>query len=174
MNILTNKNNSKEFILYNNILSLSRKKLFYTKFDLADTFQNRINLIFFHISFIFIKVNQYKDKTIYKNFYQNLFDLMFYQIEINMREIGYGDITVNKNMKYLIKSFYKILLFCENYAGKNFDQKRSFFIHYLKYNLNNNTNKIDHLIKHFNDFQTFCFDLSADSVLKGEVKFNFN
>ena len=62
MNKLLNQNKSKEFILYNNILSLSRNKLFYTKFSLADTFQNRINLIFFHISFIFIKANQNNEK----------------------------------------------------------------------------------------------------------------
>ena len=49
MDKLLNQKMSKELILYNNILKLSRNKLFYTKFDLADTFQNRINLIFFHI-----------------------------------------------------------------------------------------------------------------------------
>ena len=44
---------SQEATLYNNILLLSRNKLFYTKFDLIDTFQNRIHLIFIHISFLF-------------------------------------------------------------------------------------------------------------------------
>ena len=32
--------------VYNNILLLSRNKLFYTNFSLADTFENRIHLIF--------------------------------------------------------------------------------------------------------------------------------
>ena len=32
----------------------------------------------------------------------------------------------------------------------------------------------DNLINYFNDFKTFCFDLSSDSVLKGELKFKFN
>ena len=49
------KSNTQEDILYNNILLLSRNKLFFTEFDLADTFQNRIYLIFTHISFLFIK-----------------------------------------------------------------------------------------------------------------------
>ena len=55
-------NNTQASILYNNILLLSRNKLFYTKFNLADTFQNRIYLIFMHISFIFIKINQNNKK----------------------------------------------------------------------------------------------------------------
>ena len=50
------KHNSHEDILYNKILLLSRNIVFYTKFSLNDTFQNRINLIFFHISFLFIKI----------------------------------------------------------------------------------------------------------------------
>ena len=44
---------SQKDILYNNILLLCRNKLFYTKLDLIDTFQNRIHLIFIHISYIF-------------------------------------------------------------------------------------------------------------------------
>ena len=87
MSNLLNNNKSNELILYNNILSLSRNKLFYTKLGLADTFQNRISLIFFHISFIFIKINKNKVKKDYKIFYQKLFDTVFNQIEINMKEI---------------------------------------------------------------------------------------
>ena len=45
-NFLT-KNNYNERKLYNKILTLSRDKLFFLQFELADTFQNRVNLIFF-------------------------------------------------------------------------------------------------------------------------------
>ena len=43
-----------ETLLYNKIIFLSRNKLLYKEFGLKDTFQNRINLIFVHICFIFI------------------------------------------------------------------------------------------------------------------------
>ena len=71
------QNNSQESILYNNILLLSRNKLFYTKFELSDTFQNRIHLIFMHISFIFVKIKHEKEKRKYEIFYQSTFDLIF-------------------------------------------------------------------------------------------------
>ena len=74
------QNNTNENILYNNILSLSRNRLFYTKFDLSDTFQNRIHLIFLHISFLFIKIKHNRHKQSYKDFYQKMFDLIFNQI----------------------------------------------------------------------------------------------
>ena len=171
---LSTKNKSKELNLYNNILFLSRNKLFYTKYSLADTFQNRINLIFLHISFIFIKLDQNEGEPVYKKFYQKLFDLLFHQIELNMRELGHGDTTVNKNMKFLVKTFYNILLFCKDYKVKKIEEKKTFFKHYLKVNIDKKVINNDNIISYFHAFETFCFDLTSDSVLKGELKFKFN
>ena len=167
------KINSQEDTLYNNILSLSRNKLFFTKFNLNDTFENRIYLIFIHISFLFIKIKQTNQKQIYKNFYQKMFDLIFNKIELNMREIGYGDTVINKNMKFLVKTFYNILLNCENLNKKSLNHKEIFFFKYLEHN--NTGKKADnaHLVEYFDKYQTFCFDLSLDSVLKGDLNFNF-
>ena len=78
---LFKKNNHHEDELYNKILSLSRNKLFYTNFKLKDTFQNRINLIFMHISFLFIALERKNKKESYAKFTQNLFDLSFNKIE---------------------------------------------------------------------------------------------
>ena len=169
----TKQINTRESILYNNILFLSRNKLFYTKFDLADTFENRIHLIFIHISFLLIKINHKKDTKIYKNFYQKLFDFLFKQIELNMREIGYGDVLINKNMKYLVKSFYNVLLNCEKYKGMCIDDKIIFFDKYLELNNVNNTTFKDAIIEYFDKYESFCFDLNPNSVLKGELKFNY-
>ena len=164
---------TKANILYNNILLLSRNRLFYTKFNLADTFQNRIHLIFLHISFLFIKVKQNKHDKSYKVFYQKMFDLIFNQIEENMREIGYGDVLINKNMKFLVKTFYNILLNCEKYREKNLKSKKIFLLNYLEQNCTEKHSIDSLLIKYFNKYEAFCFDLSADSVLRGDLIFNY-
>ena len=159
--------------LYNNILLFSRNKLFYTKFDLIDTFQNRIHLIFIHISFIFIKIKQNNKNQIYKKLYQKLFDLTFNKIELNMREIGFGDTTINKNMKFLVKTFYSILFNCEKYKEMRTNDKNEFFNKYLELNnIKNNTINKD-IIEYFDKYEAFCFDLKTDSVLKGKLKFNY-
>ncbi|HIO51034.1 MAG TPA: hypothetical protein EYN36_00440 [Pelagibacteraceae bacterium] len=167
------KINTQEDILYNNILSLARNELFFTKFGLADTFQNRIYLIFIHISFLFIKIKQNNQKEIYKIFYQKMFDLIFKNIELNMREIGYGDIVTNKNMKFLVKTFYNILLNCENLNWRSLNLKKMFFFKYLEHN--NMKKKADNvpLIEYFDKYQAFCLDLSLDSVLKGDLNFRY-
>ena len=165
--------NTQEDILYNNILTLSRNKLFYTKFNLTDTFQNRIHLIFIHISFIFIKIRQ--DKSNKKNiiFYQKLFDLIFNKIEANMREIGFGDTSINKNMKFLVKAFYNILHYCEIYREMSVDAKNKFFNKNLELNNMKNITNNYAITGYFDKYEAFCFDLSHDSVLKGELKFKY-
>ena len=167
------KTSLQETLLYNNILSLSRNELFFTKFDLADTFQNRIYLIFIHISFLFTKLKSDNQKVAYKIFYQKVFDLIFNRIELNMREIGYGDTVINKNMKFLVKSFYNILLYCENFNDSSQNARKMFFLKYLTQN--NAKKKADNtpLIEYFAKYQAFCFDLSFDSVLKGKLNFKY-
>ena len=159
--------------LYNNILLFSRNKLFYTKFDLNDTFQNRIHLIFIHISFIFIKIKLNNKSQVYKIFYQKIFDLIFYKIELNMREIGFGDTSINKNMKFLVKTFYNILFNCEKYNEMKSVDKNKFFNEYLKTSNMKNITINTGLIEYFDKYEAFCFDLSPDSVLKGKLKFDY-
>ena len=162
-----------EVKLYNKIVFLSRNKLFYTNLKLNDTFQNRINLIFLHISFIFVKLKKSENEINYKLFNQEIFDFMFKNIDQNMREIGYGDVSVNKNMKYLVKVFYKILLNSEDYYKKDLNSKSLFLQNFLTTKIDKKGNNKYELARYFDKYQAFCLDLSLDSVLKGELNFNY-
>ncbi len=168
-----NKITTIDINLYNNLLLLSRNKVLYTKFGLKDTFQNRINLIFIHSSFLINKIKSFNEKEEFKLFNQKIFDLIFKKIEENMREEGQSDTSVNKNMKYLVKVFYNILLNCETYIKKNASQKGAFLIDYLSFV--DNQNKVDNtmLINYFDRYCFFCLDLSSDKVLKGELNFTY-
>ena len=93
-------------LLYNKLVELSRNIFFYKQIQLKDNFETRINLIFIHLSIILIifkKINK-------KEFPQDIFDNIFLNIEYHIRELGYGDVAVNKKMKDLLRIFYDILL----------------------------------------------------------------
>ena len=167
-----NKTKVQENKLYNKILILSRNKLLYKKFKISDTFQNRIYLIFFHVGFLLAKLKKAKKAYLYKGFSQKLFDCVFKNIELNMREIGFGDVTVNKNMKFLTKVFYNTLLYAENYTKNNPYKKKSFLYKYFTINSIKNNN-IEDLVDYFDKYHAFCFDLSEDSVLNGDLNFNY-
>ena len=86
-------------------MKLSRNLYFYKEIGLKDTFETRIYLMFLHFSLILII---YKFKKI--KFPQNEYDSLFQCIENDLRELGQGDVAVNKKMKDLNKIFYDILL----------------------------------------------------------------
>ena len=92
--------------LYNKLVDLSRNIFFYKKIQLKDNFETRINLVFLHLSLILIVFKE-KNK---KDFPQDIFDNIFQNIEYHIRELGYGDVAVNKKMKTLTRIFYDILL----------------------------------------------------------------
>ena len=102
-----------------------------------------------------------------------MFDLIFNKIEENMREMGYGDVTINKSMKSLVKTFYNILLNCENYSQKSTESKKSFVLDYFEQNSVKKRSIDSFLMEYFDKYEAFCFDLTPDSVLKGELNFNY-
>jgi len=153
--------------LYNKIVFLTRKSFFYKDFKLTDSFSNRIYLIFFHLSFILIVL---KNSESEKNDQQDIFDFFFKQIELNCRELGFGDSTVNKKMKSLIKLFYEILMECENWKQLQIDRKNNLLLNFFTYNFDNkiSTNK---LANYFDKFVSFIEDISLNSITKGVFNF---
>ena len=107
--------------LYNILLHLSRNIFFYDKIRLPDNFETRIYLMFIHFSILMII---FKKKR--KKFDQNAYDQLFHNIENNLRELGFGDVSVNKKMKELNKVLYDILLKLELNIIKVFTPEHGF------------------------------------------------
>ena len=111
-----------------------------------------------------------KNKESDKNNQQAIFDFFFKQIELNCRELGYGDITVNKKMKDLIKLFYEILIQCKNWKQLHIDKKNNLLLNFFS---SNNGNKIItyKLTNYFDKFASFTEDISLNSITKGVFNF---
>ena len=88
-----------------------------------------------------------------------------------MREFGYGDVIVNKNMKSFVKIFYSVLIDCENYYKLNTKKKNSIFLKYFYIDKSYNKPRTIELIKYFDEYESFCFDLSLNSVVNGDLNF---
>jgi len=119
---------NKNFLnIYNNLIQLTRNKLLYKNKLSNETFSDRLIIFLFHFAF-FLKI--YKNKS-NKAEFQNLYDFIFYQIELSIREIGYGDSTVNKKMKEYINLLYKIIDKVELWEKLDFNEKVDFFSKFL-------------------------------------------
>ena len=152
--------------LYNKLVELSRNIFFYKEILLKDNFETRINLIFVHFSILLI---DYKQKK--KDFPQEIFDNIFLNIEYHIRELGYGDVTVNKKMKTLTRIFYDILLKINKSKQFGFEANDKFLKRYFDPLSTNSSVLIKTLSTYFNEFYNFCFELKTDNMLKGQINF---
>ena len=96
--------NTKYLDFYNNLINLTTNKYLYTGVKAKqDSFSDRLSLFLFHFAFI---LKEFKSKENDK-LLQELYDFNFRQLELSIREIGYGDQSITK-MKIYINLFHSI------------------------------------------------------------------
>tara|TARA_Y100001970_G_scaffold140158_1_gene172521 strand:- start:314 stop:787 length:474 start_codon:yes stop_codon:yes gene_type:complete len=150
--------------IYNNLIKLTRNKLLYNNKLSNESFSDRLIIFLFHFAF-FLKI--YKKKS-NKVEFQNLYDFIFYQIELSIREIGYGDSTVNKKMKEYINLFYKIIDKVELWDRLNFDEKIEFFSKFLDVTYENSF-----YVDYFNKYSIYLTKKSFNYFTKDVISHKF-
>ena len=154
--------------MYNKIVFLTRKNYFYIDYKLSDSFSNRIYLILFHLCFVLTSL---KKKGADKQTMQEIFDFFIRYIDLNCRELGYGDTTINKQMKSLLKLFYEILSQTDAWKNIQTSRKNNLLLKFF----GDKTNKdllISKLTKYFDKFEAFLEDISLNSLIKGVFNFH--
>lgn len=154
--------------MYNILLNLSRNIFFYKKINLKDNFETRIYLMFMHFSIMMI-ISKNKGKKFDQNEYDNLFD----NIEYNLREIGFGDVTVNKKMKELNKILYDILLKIKTHTIKNNNLNFELISKYFNVFKNANEDNYREFEGYFKSFYDFCHKLPLENMIKKAINFKY-
>ena len=152
--------------LYNTLLTLSRNLFFYNKINLNDAFETRIYLMFIHFS---IMMMIFKKKG--KKFDQKAYDDLFFNIENNLRELGFGDVSVNKKMKDLNKILYDILLKINNSENDSFNINKNLILKYFNQLNDDEFQKYVVFERYLNDFYKFCFELPLDNMIREAINF---
>ena len=146
--------------IYNNLVKYSRNKSIFSLFTENDTFSDRLLIFFFHFGF-FLK--EYK-KTQDKELLQEVFDYVIRELEISIREIGYGDASINKKMKTYVNSLYSILEKIDNWDNLNSLEKNQIFESFFNYE-----GDISKLIKYFDKYSIFLKNRSFNSFVNGVI-----
>ena len=155
----------KEFVnIYNSLVNLSRNKSLFSIFTDKDTFSDRILILLFHFAFF---LRQYKNNT-EKEYLQKFYDYFFRQIELSLREIGYGDVSINKKMKDYINIFYSILDKINDWNSLDNVKKGEILGFYYK--LKDNHLKI---VSYFNNFEVYLSKTSLKSFTKSVINHKF-
>tara|TARA_Y100000389_G_scaffold198294_1_gene234555 strand:+ start:1416 stop:1886 length:471 start_codon:yes stop_codon:yes gene_type:complete len=153
---------NKEYLdFYNNLIKLTTNKSLYEGvIDKQDNFSDRLTLFLIHFAFI-LKV--FKSEKNEKQL-QNLYDFNFRQLELSIREIGYGDQSINKKMKDYINVFHAIISEIHFWSKFEFNTKQEKLGVFLP-----NFSNIKYLVDYFDEFNSNLSKYNLNSYIKSVI-----
>ena len=143
--------------IYNNLIKLTSNKSLYIGLENQDVFSDRLSLFLFHFAF-FLKEFKHPNHEIVL---QNVYDYNFKQLEHSIREIGYGDQTINKMMKKYLNLFHSILSEIHFWDTMTLEKKYLSLSKFLQ-----NFNNIKSLVVYFDNFSLNLKKYDLNSYLK--------
>jgi len=147
--------------VYNNLINFTRNKDLYKNLNRVDNFADRLTLFLLHFSF-FLK-NFKTDEN--RQILQEIYDFNFRQLELSIREIGYGDQSINKKMKEYINLFHSMVSeihFWDNLSKTEKLKKISIYLNDFQNN--------EDLVDYFDDFNSNLSKKTLNSYLKSVSK----
>jgi len=147
----------KYLYIYNNLINFTRNKDLYKSLSRGDKFSDRLTLFLLHFAFFLKNFKNEKNKIVL----QEIYDFNFRQLELSIREIGYGDQSINKKMKDYINLFHSMVSeihFWNNLSRTQKTEKFSIFL--------SDFDKIEDLLDYFELFNDNLSKKTLNSYLK--------
>ena len=142
---------------YNNLINYTRNKDLYKSLNREDNFSDRLTLFLLHFAFFLKNFKNEENKIIL----QEIYDFNFRQLELSIREIGYGDQSINKKMKDYINLFHSMVSEIHFWNNLSKTQKIEKFSIFLI-----DFSEIDHLLDYFELFDENLSKKTLNSYLK--------
>ena len=146
--------------IYNNLINYTRNKDLYKGLNRKDNFSDRLTLFLLHFSFFLKNFKNEENKKIL----QEIYDYNFRQLELSIREIGYGDQSINKKMKDYINLFHSMVSeihFWDDLSKSDKLKKISTFLGDFQNN--------DELLEYFDNFNTNLSKKTLNSYIKSVI-----
>ena len=147
--------------IYNNLVKLTRNKELYKGFKNQDTFSDRLIFFLLHFAF-FLKI--YKENND-KKLLQDIYDQTFRQVELSIREIGYGDQSINKKMKDYLNLFYGMIDKVNDWDELSLESRAAVLKIFM-----DNAGNIDYLVNYFEKYRLNLLNNTLNSYIKGVTK----
>ena len=139
------------------MINYTRNKDLYKSLDREDNFSDRLTLFLLHFSFFLKNFKNDQNKLIL----QEIYDFNFRQLELSIREIGYGDQSINKKMKDYINLFHSMVSEIHFWDDLDkFDKLKKFSLFLSDFG------QIEHLLHYFEQFNENLSKKTLNSYLK--------
>lgn len=109
-----NKYHTRAQALYTAIMAQSRKPDFYGLFEVPDTLDGRFELILLHTAPLHSRLYTLDNSKISDALSQALFDVVFRDMDMALREIGIGDMGIRKHAHRMMTAYKgRIFAYCQ-------------------------------------------------------------
>ena len=89
--------------LYVQVVERAREPVFYARLEVPDTLDGRYEMIMLHAFLVLARLRAFPQAA---PLAQALFDVFFQDMDRALREMGTGDLSVGKQVKFMAKSLY--------------------------------------------------------------------
>ena len=120
-------------------------------------------MIFFLLHFAFFLKIYKKDND--KEILQEIYDYIFRQVELSIREIGYGDQSINKKMKDYLNLFYGMIDKIDYWEDLTLESRVALLENFLDNAINS-----DYLVIYFEKYRINLLNNTLNYYIKGVVK----
>ena len=128
--------------IYEKIVSISRDKTFYETYSVPDTLDGRFDLLV--LFSVIITFFLHKSGPRGKLLSQVLFDKIFLDLDLSLRELGAGDAGVHIKIKNMVKSYMgRQKVYCESLERNDFKTLKKQIIKNIYRNVDNYLNSAD-------------------------------
>jgi len=93
------------FALYGAAVAAARNPYLFEALGVPDTLDGRFDLISLHVGLLVCRISRDADPRA-KDLAQAVFDAMFADMDLNLREMGVGDLSVGKRVKRMWEAFH--------------------------------------------------------------------
>jgi cytochrome b pre-mRNA-processing protein 3 len=90
--------------LYAGIVAQARRPDFYSACGVPDTLDGRFELVALHAFLVLHRLK--RDRGASAELAQSLFDVLFLDMDVSLRELGVGDLGVGRRVKAMAQGFY--------------------------------------------------------------------
>ena len=151
----------KNFInIYNYLINYTRNEHLYSSLNRNDNFSDRLTLFLLHFAFFLKNFKNEENKEVL----QKIYDFNFRQLELSIREIGYGDQSINKKMKVYINLFHSMVSeihFWDDLNREKKIEKLSIFLEEFK--------NLDEFVDYFEVFREKLSKKNLNYLIKGVI-----
>ena len=128
--------------IYEKIVLISRNKTFYESYSVPDTLDGRFDLLV--LFSVIITFFLHKSGPTGKLLSQILFDKIFLDLDLSLRELGAGDAGVHIKIKNMVKSYMgRQKVYCDSLERNDFKTLKKQIIKNIYRNVGNYLNSAD-------------------------------